>query len=573
MNRSSRWPIVLVLIVSLLAAGFTRRWASVERVSNSSGISEGGSHYSTTNAGLSRMNSYALALLLGGLRGPLVMFLWPSAEQQKAEKNLEDFDTKIEWIRLLQAEFDTVHIFQIWNKAYNISVQMANLSNKYRTILDAIDYAKSVDAEKPNDINIIYAIGGIYFDKFGTSNEKAYYRERVREESMARQELVRVIMPVSQRDQFIATALDAGIASKQLRFSENEKSGTTSITLNKPQADLIQPKFSGAGISYTPRARVALRHDDPAWRRMELDPMLDAQGNILPELIKPRYTKPASVTDDNEWNDGSELQYLKQFQPFPYGLSAFALAYNYHQRAAILQRVYKQKHAQLSDLVVDSRPALALKNWSEDDWERARRAELEAFDQPIPADRIQMESPTAKITLDTPIPRPARLPEAIYELDRGRMLCAAALKEYERHLKLFTNNITTYMSHMDDLRNHAALMAGDHAFLMAMTTKGEERVKWIAAAKTAYTEAIRRNDLIILTYYTTDDMVSRFYPRGVNKGNVVAANLPDDQLNDIAQKVYRSLPSDLNLYQFGDDINEYYTYLSRAQSRMKSLGQ
>ena len=39
------------------------------------------------------MNSFALALLLGGLRGPLVMFLWTSSETQKTERNLEDFDT------------------------------------------------------------------------------------------------------------------------------------------------------------------------------------------------------------------------------------------------------------------------------------------------------------------------------------------------------------------------------------------------------------------------------------------------------------------------------------------------
>ena len=63
------------------------------------------------------------------LRGPLVMILWPSAEEQKTEKDLEDFDTKIELIRLLQAEFDTVHLFQIWSKAYNVSAQLASYSN------------------------------------------------------------------------------------------------------------------------------------------------------------------------------------------------------------------------------------------------------------------------------------------------------------------------------------------------------------------------------------------------------------------------------------------------------------
>ncbi len=93
------------------------------------------------------MNSFALALLLGGLRGPLVMVLWSTSENQKVDKNLEDFDTKVEWIRLLQPEFDTVHLFQIWNKAYNISVQMASLPNRYAAILDALDM-KDVDRSR-----------------------------------------------------------------------------------------------------------------------------------------------------------------------------------------------------------------------------------------------------------------------------------------------------------------------------------------------------------------------------------------------------------------------------------------
>src|SRR3954447_630678 len=116
-KRSMRLLTVAVLIIALIGSGLTRNWADSVRgepivASAASGRS------------LSGMNSYALALLLGGLRGPLVMFLWSSSESQKTENNLEDFDSKVEWIRLLQPEFDTVHIFQIWNKAYNISVKM-----------------------------------------------------------------------------------------------------------------------------------------------------------------------------------------------------------------------------------------------------------------------------------------------------------------------------------------------------------------------------------------------------------------------------------------------------------------
>src|SRR5262249_46863330 len=145
---------------------------------------------------------------------------------QKTENNLEDFDSKVEWIRLLQPEFDTVHIFQIWNKAYNISVKMTNMANKYATILDALDYAHNVDAEKPNDINIVSAIGGIYFDKFGQSAEKAYYRKRVRNESL-------------------------------------------------PHA-----------------TDVAIRRRDVAVRRTELDPMLDNNFKVLPELLVAKLDPP-----------------------------------------------------------------------------------------------------------------------------------------------------------------------------------------------------------------------------------------------------------------------------------------
>jgi hypothetical protein len=195
------------------------------------------------------MNSFALALLLGGLRGPLVMILWTSSEAQKSEKNLEDFDTKVEWIRMLQPEFDTVHIFQIWNKAYNISVQMASNANKYITILDAIEYAKDVDRERPNNINILYQIGSVYFDKLGGASEKEYYRKRVREESL--------------------------------------------------------PHKTDAKI----------KRNDPGWRPMMMDSLLDAKGMVLPDKLEPRFPRPADLPADSDWNDGSELQYLAKYQP------------------------------------------------------------------------------------------------------------------------------------------------------------------------------------------------------------------------------------------------------------------
>src|SRR5688572_24717848 len=95
----ARVGIIAVLIVSIVVAGIMRDWAVRQRIA-ATALPGGGvaSKSAAARSSLGSMNSFALALLLGGLRGPLVMFLWSTSESQKADKNLEDFDTKVEWI-------------------------------------------------------------------------------------------------------------------------------------------------------------------------------------------------------------------------------------------------------------------------------------------------------------------------------------------------------------------------------------------------------------------------------------------------------------------------------------------
>lgn len=560
MNRGRTW-IVLLLLISLIAAGLTRHWASVLQHSGVAATS----YYSGSAANLSRMNSYALALLLGGLRGPLVMFLWPSAEEQKNEKKLEDFDTKIEWIRLLQAEFDTVHIFQIWNKAYNISVQMANLGNKYRTILDALDYAYSVDAERPNNINILTEIARTYFDKLGNSAEKAYYRRRVREESQARQELVRIILPPDRKAELIELALDAGLRRYKLQFFTDQATGRLTLTVPKPVALAIQQKFNGPGVEYQDRPRTKINRDDPSWRRTELDPILDENGYILPQYLKPKFPAPGAGS-----NDGGELQYLKRFQPFPYGLSPFALGYNYFKRAQVLQSVNKQRHAQLSDLVIDSRPALALKNWSEEEWEYGRAAELEAINLPIPSERLDMELPTADLKLDDRIAHRPQLDEAIFSYARSAQLVDAALEEYQRHLQNFQTNITNYLSHIDELQIQKQLVLGDHDFLVAMIDPGQ-REQLARSAADHYRQAIHRAQIMSLQHFVPDDVAQRYYPQGLTRAQIPTANLSPSQLSDLYESVCQARKAMGPMYMHAEEFDEYFKYIRRAQARLKNL--
>ncbi|HEX2973506.1 MAG TPA: hypothetical protein VHP11_14320, partial [Tepidisphaeraceae bacterium] len=271
-----RGLLSILLIVALLATGAVRTLVQAKHdaiVPRPPAISR-----------LSGMNSFTLGLLLGGLRGPLVMLLWSSSENQKMYKNLEDIDTKIDLIRMLQPEFDSVHIFQIWNKAYNLSIMMANVQNKYTTILDALDYARKVDAERPDNINILVSMADLYLSKLGTPvapwTEKRYYNSHIRNE-----------------------------------------------TLPHPNAQ----KSSS---------------DQPGFRRTQHQTMLNADGTILPELLQARAGLGSLVEKGYTGAELQFLARYNtpEMGAFPYGLHPLALAYNYYKRAATLRVLTGRKH-------------------------------------------------------------------------------------------------------------------------------------------------------------------------------------------------------------------------------------
>lgn len=497
-HRSGKAAIVVVLILAIIASVVARRAALAHRGRSTAAVST-----SATGKSLSAMNSYAIALLLGGLRGPLVMFLWPSSEGQKADRNLEDFDTKIEWIRLLQAEFDTVHIFQIWNKAYNISVQMANVANKYTTILDALDYAHSVDSERPNNVNIISAIGGIYFDKFGNSQEKNFYKRHVRAETL-------------------------------------------------------------------PHVMIGKSRDNQAvgGRRLQLDPKLDANGNILPELLKPG-TITLTDTGRNETYNGAELQFLERFQPFPNGLSPFAIAYNYYKRAQILQEAGKQRHAQLSDLVVDSRPALALKNWAEDELWFGRRMELAMLGKPNVDDHTLLDGLTAELPGSTALDEAAtaKARSAIAAFDAATRIAPAADLEYQAHTARYSQNIKLYQQHRESVLATGIIAAGDRDFLSAIIESDPAKKQALFASAIAnYEKAIDAYSILVLRYETPPDLVEQLLPPGTDRLNV---DKLDRQQRLMAVAQVKQLIDNGVLADQAEDLGEYMRPIGRAEVRIK----
>ena len=471
-----RVVIVAVMLIAIVAAGFTRHVAEIQRGAPAAGTTQ-------TGTNLSNMNSFALALLLGGLRGPLVMILWTNSESQKSEKKLEDFDTMVEWIRMLQPEFDTVHIFQIWNKAYNISVQMASNANKYTTILDAIEYAKSVDRERPNNINILYQIGSVYFDKLGGASEKQYYRKRVRDETQAR---------------------------------------------------AVEAKVNRA---------------EPGWRPLKMDPMLDGKGMILPEYQK-------------------ELVHLMPYQPYPYGLTPQALGYNYFKRAQILQDA-GQRHAQISDLVVDSRPGLSLRMWAEEELERGRRVELPAFGKEVPTERFDMELPTAEMSLtNTPAANAVR--EALYDYDLSSRLASDAIKEYERHLLKHAINRSTYEFHLEHIKLIVDLAAGDRDYLAAQLATGPERERLAKSAAEHYRKSLQQSEFMLVRYHLDDQFVPMLFPPGTSRLNMPPDKVPPSMYRQILlrnRQLLAQAPYDMHQ----EDRVEYERYADRSMMRLEQI--
>ncbi|MGD0769608.1 MAG: hypothetical protein ABSB42_15605 [Tepidisphaeraceae bacterium] len=586
-KSAGRIGLVALLIGALAATQWTRDQAIAYHDSIRNRSSMPGAVASNNDTSLSSMPSFATALLLGGLRGPLVMILWTSSENQKQQRDLQDFDTKVEWIRLLQPEFDTVHLFQIWNKAYNISVQMASLRNKYTTILDAIDYGQKVEKERPDDINILTAVANLYGEKLGTSQEHVYYRSRIRRES---QTLIRVTFSANRADEFRSAAGKCGWTEKDSPLEPNEQNQTDRVVIEPMIARQLEKDFTGPGVEYSPETRPESQQNDPSWRRVRLDPMLDENGRILPALLVPRYPRPADLAPSQPWYDGSQLQFLKQYEqpePFRYGLSTLALAYNDYKKAQLLQTLWHQHHIQTGGTVVDARPAITLKDWAKDEWERGRRFELGMWDRFVPesTDPIALERPTADVAFSTPTTGRFDRDGALYSYGLAARLFHDALGEYRQHIEAYKTFATVYFVHVDDVTSGEQLMRADYDYLAASDAAGAERTRLLQSAADEYRAAMVHFAVTVLKYYVDDQVMGAAYPRDPHTGQQYnRATIESSDPNTYLQTLEAVKAANLRFFQdpathqyslardtYRDDREEYLIYIGRCESRIRAL--
>ncbi|MCY2954257.1 MAG: hypothetical protein NTU53_20170 [Planctomycetota bacterium] len=502
---------------------------------------------------LSGLDSFAIGLLLGGLRGPLVMVLWASSENQKINKDLEDIDTKIDLIRRLQPEFDSVHIFQMWNKAYNLSVMMANIQNKYAAILDGLDYGRSVLEQRADNLSVLYQMGEIYFNKLGNPvgnpADKRYYNARLAAETLP---------PLN-------------VASK-------------------------------------------LQKGQPGWRRTRHDTLLDSNGFILPALLAPPSQAAALAPLGYT---GAELQFLDVYNTpqagaFPYGVHPIALAYNYYKRAAVLQSITAQQHVTIGEGAVASRPAVALKYWADNMWEHARRLEAQTLGKNLPEEKLDLEPLTASLPINAhflDLSQNTRnlLQEALFTYRRATDVAKHAETEYRQHIATSrgAENADLYFSQIDSAAALVELLAADTDYLAAMAASSAFNPPLVPTAQIDsrrrsaaqhYRKAIDLYYFLILKYYTEDDLATLIYPSDDYNfttlehylGSNLAARVYPwaigqkfDKANirnadpALFPKLHAAVTAHVTAKKLfrenAEDIAEYETYIHRATQRLAHL--
>ncbi len=512
-QHGSRWRAVFPIGLALLAVAGTR-WAAQATRPLATPNRTAAAGVGTGQLGgeqLAQLDASAMALLLGGLRGPLVMALWSNSENQRGsnlggEELLGGLDAKIELIRLLQPQFDTVHLYQVHNKAYNLSAELTTPAGRYSAVLDALRYAREAGAGRPDDIDLETKVYEVYNQKLASAQEKEYYTSRIRRETQVDQPLVKLTFPADEESKIRLAAREAGVSPRDIIISRGTDPSVRTITVGPAMAEAARRLL---GESLVAERRLAQKSPDGPGRPQRLPAMLDEDGNIAAAWSTPTRETPDGL-EPGQFLDGSRIQFLQKFGPFPDGLSPHALAYEHAMRAYVLQEFAGQRHLVNSEEYVDANPGRALLNWSITTGEEARQVEAEAFGfaavERTFDGRKQREAElrTAGV-LPTPeaVVSPELLQRAIRHYEMSRRTGAASIAWFDRHLADFPGGLNNFEANMDRLRLQDVLYEADAMF--ARLALGESVA--LERIIDLYREADRMTLDFVLKYHVEEELL------------------------------------------------------------------
>src|SRR3954470_6574839 len=116
------------------------------------------------------LSGAAVRLLLTGSRGLAVSALWQSAIEKQKKQEWSELDIAVDSIAKLQPHTIEPWLFQSWNLAYNVSVEMDRLNDMYFYIARGISIAAEGEGMNRNNPDLRYMIGFFYQNKFGVSD-------------------------------------------------------------------------------------------------------------------------------------------------------------------------------------------------------------------------------------------------------------------------------------------------------------------------------------------------------------------------------------------------------------------
>jgi hypothetical protein len=184
--------------------------------------------------------------------------------------------------------------------------------------------------------------------------------------------------------------------------------------------------------------------------------------------------------------------------------------------------------------VLDSRPALALKGWSEDEWERGRKIEMKALNVAAsPPERRDWETTTASEKADAPVSDTStpEIAEAIYSYDSGR---AAGARRAQR-IPPPPAHLRAEFRHLPVAHGRAG-GAGAPARGRPRLSEGDDHSRRERSARNCSTrrrrrikEAVRLNLNVVFRYYMFDAVAQAVLPAGIEQAEA-AEKLPLGEL-------------------------------------------
>jgi len=113
----------------------------------------------------------AVRLGLVGSRGLAVTVLWYAAIEKQKRNDFHEFERLVKAVTTLQPHFITPWIFQSWNIAYNVSVEMHSLGDMYFYIARGIDLLAEGERRNRRSPDMRYQIAFYYQNKFGVADQ------------------------------------------------------------------------------------------------------------------------------------------------------------------------------------------------------------------------------------------------------------------------------------------------------------------------------------------------------------------------------------------------------------------